>query len=266
MVFDQPCIRTKILHIEEACHRALLVPETFAIPSAPARDVPVVSVAQRTAVLKSTSSKGGRQGLASSHSQLHLLHDLANIELQAMELALRTIVEFPHAPPLFREELAQIAIEESQHLQLCLQAMESMGGGWGDCDVHLGLWSAVSHFDHLLERVFIVHRYLESSGLDAGEGLLRRLSGVADKRISNVVKKIVDDEIDHVEFGSRWYFSLCQQEAMDPFDFYKQATQLMVKTHPRKESASFLLRKKAGYEDREIVYLQEQKNLQRSYR
>lgn len=257
MIFDEPSIGAKIARIEAACHWALMDPETLKIPAFPARDVPIVSMRQ-----KATGT--AKVGLGVASGQVQLLHDLANIELQAMELALRTLIEFPHAPRGFREELSQIAIEESQHLQLCLQTMDSLGGAWGDFEIHLGLWAAVSQFDHLLERVFIVHRYLESSGLDAGDGLLRRLSGVADKRISTVVKKIVDDEIDHVDFGSRWYFLLCKEQKIDPFEFYKQATELMVKTHPRKESASFLLRKKAGFEEREIVYLQEQKNLQRS--
>jgi uncharacterized ferritin-like protein (DUF455 family) len=253
MVFDQPCIKTKIVQIEEACHQALLAPECIEVPPEPARQGKVLRRPELTP----------RPGLSTVPGQIHLLHDLANIELQAMELGLRTLVEFPHAPRAFREELAAITLEEATHLNLCLQTIESLGGEWGDVPAHLGLWGAVSSCDHLLDRVFIVHRYLESSGLDAGEGLLRRLSGVANKNISSVVKKIVNDEVAHVEFGSRWYFAICQEQKIDPFEYYKKATDILVQTNPRKEKANFSLRRRAGFEDREIEYLvaRKQKNL-----
>lgn len=249
MILEEPNVFKKIQQIEEACHRLLVDPHASSIPYEPARDVDVVTL----------QAMPSRPGLANPKGQIRLLHDLANIELQAMELGLRTLAEFHQAPRQFREELAQITIEESTHLKMCLDAIESLGGSWGDCPVHLGLWGAVSQHDHLLERVFIVHRYLESSGLDAGEGLLRRLTGIPNKQISHVVKKIVDEEIGHVEFGSRWYFELCRRERIDAFEFYKRATQVLVKTNPRKETVSFPLRKRAGYEERELVYLAEQK-------
>jgi uncharacterized ferritin-like protein (DUF455 family) len=249
MVFAEGCIYKKIAQIEEACHLGLLSPRSLQIPVEPARDILVLR----------KSEAATRPGLASSAGQIRLLHDLANIELQAMELGLRTLIEFPQAPPTFREQLAAITLEEATHPKLCLRAIESLGGKWGDAPIHLGLWAAVSSCDHLLERVFIVHRYLESSGLDAGEGLLRRLSGVGNKEVSSVVQKIVDEEVAHVEFGSRWYFSLCQEQKIDPFDFYKKATDILVRTNPRKEGVHYNLRRRAGFQDREIEYLAELK-------
>lgn len=249
MIFEQPNVFKKIQQIEGDCHRLLQGTAILSIPPEPARDVRVLSM----------QALPTRPGLGSQRGQIRLLHDLANIELQAMELGLRTLAEFPQAPRQFREELAKITIEESTHLQLCLEAIESLGGKWGDFPVHIGLWGAVSQCDHLLDRIFIVHRYLEASGLDAGEGLLRRLTGVANKQISRVVKKIVDEEVGHVEFGSRWYFELCRQQGIDAFEFYKKATQVLVKTNPRKEPVCVPLRRRAGYEDREMIYLAEQK-------
>lgn len=215
------------------------------VPLEVARDVPVLSI----------GAFPPRPGLQSPSGQVRLLHDLANIELQAMELGLRTLLEFPQSPLEFREQLQNIILEEAHHLRLCLELMEQLGGRWGDWPIHLGLWSAVAASDTLLERVFIVHRYLESSGLDAGERLLERLSGVKDKRIDRVVRRIVQDEVGHVTFGSQWYFDFCRRYNVDAFSFYQEATRILVSQHPRKEHVSQLLREQAGYSRREIEEL-----------
>ena len=120
-----------------------------------------------------------KKGLSFKEGQARLLHDLASIELQAMELCLRSLYEYPDAPVAFREQLATIALGEGNHLQLCLNGIETLGFAWGDWPVHVALWHSTANSDSLLDRILIVHRYLEGSGLDAGDTLLRRLSGVA---------------------------------------------------------------------------------------
>src|SRR5690606_11803202 len=121
-----------------------------------------------------------RKGLSQREGQGRLLHDLANIELQAVELTYRGLVDYPEADLDFRTELFLILKEEGRHLGLCLQALEDLGFKWGDFPVHLGLWSAVRPDDDLLNRILIVHRYLEGNGLDAGDTLLRKLHGVPE--------------------------------------------------------------------------------------
>ncbi len=197
----------------------------------------------------------GRIGISNPLGQQKLLHDLANIELQAMELGVRTLTEFPHAPFEFREELAQIVREEAKHLKLCLQAIESLGGYWGQWPVHLGLWHATHKKDSLLERLFIVHRYLEGSGLDAGDTMLRRLSGLTDKKISQVVKVIVEEEVSHVDFGSKWFRHFAKELKVDEKMFFQRMCSKLMKKHPRKDKISEKLRSKAGFNPDEIAYL-----------
>ncbi len=240
-VLAEPNVYKKLENITRGVDSAL-AGHGEAIPMDPARDAQVIAI----------GAFPERPGLQSGLGQIRLLHDLANIELQAMELGLRTLIEFPQSPKNLREQLAAIVLEESTHLRMCLDMIANLGGRWGDWPIHLGLWSAVATSDTVLERIFIVHRYLESSGLDAGERLLARLSGVKDKRIDKVVRKIVNDEVAHVEFGSRWYFELCRDFNVDAFEFYQQATRMLVGQHPRKEQVSVELRKRAGYSRREI--------------
>ncbi|MCX7978133.1 MAG: ferritin-like domain-containing protein, partial [Bdellovibrionaceae bacterium] len=81
------------------------------VPTSPARDVKVLPLHQHPP----------KEGFTQRSGRARLLHDLANIELQAMELGLRTLLEFPHAPQQFREELGELTLSEGQHLRLCLE-------------------------------------------------------------------------------------------------------------------------------------------------
>lgn len=235
-------VREKISILEAACHN-LLSGQTLGVPTHPQRDVEVVE-------LKDLPNK---KGLSSFEGQARLLHDLASIELQAMELAFRSLCEFPEAPLDFKEELAQIAIDEGRHLEACLKAIENLGYEWGSWPVHLSLWKAVSIEDSLLDRLIIVHRFLEGSGLDAGDTLLTKLSGVPSKSVRQVVKMIHDEELGHVQFGSRWFKKLCNQEKLDCDNFFcERVRQLKSKLPRRLEPIKSDLRLRAGFSLEEI--------------
>lgn len=221
------------------------------VPEEPGRDAPVVTPAQQP----------GKKGLSFAEGQAHLLHNLASIELQAMELGLRTLTEFPEAHADFREQLAAITIEEGKHLKLCLDGIEKLGFKWGDWPVHIQLWQATSREDSLIDRVLIVHRYLEGSGLDAGETLLRRLGGIAEGNLHKVAKVIFEDEISHVDFGTRWYKEFCRLEGIDPADhFGKRLEELRWRIPRRIEKIGRESRMKAGFTESELTYLESLRN------
>lgn len=194
-----------------------------------------------------------KKGFASKEGQARLLHDLASIELQAMELGLRTLIEFPDAPLKFREELAAVTRDEAKHLHLCLKAIESLGFKWGDWPCHVGLWHSTGSDDTFIDRIVIVHRYLEGSGLDASSTLLRRLDGVKADEAHSVVKVISEDELPHVQFGSRWYHQLCRDSGLDPdVDFPVRLEKLISRIPRRLEPLDQNIRRSAGFTDTEI--------------
>ncbi len=197
-----------------------------------------------------------KKGLSFKDGQARLLHDLASIELQAMELALRTLAEFPNAQKQFRDELYHLALSECEHFKLCLSGLDDYGYKFGDWPVHLGLWNAVSPSDSLLDRILIVHRYLEGSGLDSGETLQKRLCGIDQAPLHKISLQIVTEEIAHVEFGSRWYRAECENLKLDPTDDFKHRfTSLIQKLPQRIEPLSYDLRRKAGFNDLELQFL-----------
>jgi uncharacterized ferritin-like protein (DUF455 family) len=245
MVFHTEDVRKKISEVSLACDE-LLNGHKLTVPDQPARNITVLH----------PKLHPPKKGLSTKQGQLRLLHDLGNIELQAMELAVRTLCEFPDAPPQFRDELSVIAKDEARHFGLCLDAMESLGGSWGDIPIHLSLWNATAKEDSLLDRILIVHRYLEGSGIDAGDTFLRRLDGIAEGKLHGVVKTIFNEEIGHVQFGSRWYFETCKAQGIDPeIDFPQRMAKLNHRLPRRIETISRQQRLKAGFTESEIDYL-----------
>jgi uncharacterized ferritin-like protein (DUF455 family) len=246
MVLNQPNILKKLENINYAVSEAL-EKRGERVPLVPARDISVLVAGDLTP----------KKGLSYVEGQARLLHDLASIELQAMELGLRTLSEFTDAPDAFREELAAITLSEASHLKLCLQGLEKLGFEWGHWAAHTMLWSATHHEDSLLDRILIVHRYLEGSGLDAGDTLLKRLNGVLETPLSHISKTIFTEEIGHVEFGSRWYHDLCKLQKLDPQeDFESRMTKLRFRLPKRIERISHESRRKAGFTEGELLFLE----------
>ncbi len=213
------------------------------LPETPCRDIKVMQEPDRRK----------RKGLSDREEQGRLLHNLANIELQAMELAFRSYVEYPEAHTEFREQLAELAISESEHLQLCLEQLQELGYQWGDWPIHLNLWAAVSKQDSLLDRLLIVHRYLEACGLDSGVALLNRLHALDAPHVKKAVSQIADDEVGHVEFGSRWYRFFCQQQNLEASDDFPVRLQMLKSKLPKRiEKLQCELRKNAGFTEAEL--------------
>lgn len=244
-IFLEPNLSLKLAHLEEHVQEVMLGQQKE-VPVFSSRDVKVLDLKKHPP----------KKGLSSDEGKARLLHDLASIELQAMELALRTLGEYPEADPRFKEELKNLTLSEGRHLRLCLKGIEDLGHKWGDWPVHLALWNSVSAQDTLLERVFIVHRYLEGSGLDAADTLLRRLQGMGQSLTTEVIQLITDEEVDHVKFGSYWFHELCRREKKDSdIEFKKVISNLRGRLPKRIEPINYDLRRKSDFTDSEIEQL-----------
>jgi uncharacterized ferritin-like protein (DUF455 family) len=247
-VISTESVFKKLDLVESEVHRLLLGGGAAAMPVRPGRDVSF----HRPELLH------GKHGLQSKTGQARLLHDLANIELQAVELGLRTLHEFQDTSREFREELARITLEEASHLQLCLSGLEDLGHQWGDWTIQTSLWDATSADDSLIDRILIVHCYLEGSGLDAGDILLNRLAGIENKKIKAIVGKIVGDEIGHVDFGRRWFQHYCAAEGLDAKSHLRRRlAELSHQLPARGARVSRSLREKSGYDLDEVVIFEE---------
>ncbi len=250
-VLNQPNVREKLRLLPRELE-LLARGQVYPVPEGPGRDVQILPIRELPP----------KKGLSTREGQARMLHDLASIELQAMELGLRTLIEFPFAPEEFRRELMALTADEGRHLRMCLDGLEGLGLPWGSFPTHIGLWQSVSREDSLLDRIVIVHRYLEGSGLDASDTLLRRLDGVQAPSVRECVRVIRQDEMGHVQFGSRWYRKIAEAEGLDPDqDFSVRLRRLFAKIPRRLEPISRATRLEAGFSEGEIQALEEVRQL-----
>lgn len=150
-----------------------------------------------------------------------LIHALAHIEANAVNLALDILWRFGGMPERFYLDWWQVAQEEALHFQLLDAHLNSLGFAYGDFAAHDGLWDmAEKTKDSLLARLALVPRTLEARGLDASPAVRNKLISVGDRAGADILSLILRDEIGHVAVGNRWYRHLCAQQGLDHVQTY----------------------------------------------
>jgi uncharacterized ferritin-like protein (DUF455 family) len=146
-----------------------------------------------------------------------LLHAIAHIEFNAIDLALDAVWRFVGLPEDWYRDWARVAAEESLHFGLLTDELARRGHAYGDFDAHDGLWEmAMRTRADALERVALVPRLMEARGLDVTPAIQRRLAQAGDTRACAILQRILDDEVGHVATGNRWYAWLCVRRGLDP--------------------------------------------------
>ncbi len=152
-----------------------------------------------------------------------LLHSLAHIEFNAMNLALDAIWRFPDMPQQYYEEWLKVAKEEAYHFSLVNGHMQSFGFTYGDFPAHNSLWEMVERTtDAVIARMALVPRTMEARGLDAVPGIRDRFKQIKDDRAVEILEIILRDEIGHVLIGNRWFNFLCARDNVSPITTYRE--------------------------------------------
>lgn len=184
-----------------------------------------------------------------------LLHAIAHIEFNAINLALDAVWRFDGMPRDFHLDWARIAAEEAYHFGLLTSLMADLGCRYGDFEAHDGLWAMCEKTaGDVVARVALVPRTLEARGLDATPQIqdkLRRAGGTMAERAVQVLDIILRDEIGHVAAGNRWYRWLCDRQGLEPVSHYAQLVRRYnaPRLHPPFNEAA---RRRAGFDDDEI--------------
>jgi uncharacterized ferritin-like protein (DUF455 family) len=146
-----------------------------------------------------------------------LLHAVAHIEFNAINLALDAAWRFAGMPPAYYADWLQVAAEEALHFSLLDAHLATLGHAYGDFDAHDGLWTLCERTaGDLLARMALVPRTLEARGLDATPPMQARLARAGDARAVEILGIILRDEVGHVAIGNRWYRWLCARDGLDP--------------------------------------------------
>ncbi len=154
-----------------------------------------------------------------------LLHAVAHIEFNAINLALDAAWRFAGMPDDFYRDWLRVADEEATHFGLLREHLQSLGQDYGDCLAHDGLWEmCIKTQDDVTARMALVPRTLEARGLDATpliQARLRKVGTAAALRAVEILDVILRDEIGHVAVGNRWYGWLCAQQGLEPRTHYR---------------------------------------------
>ncbi|MDP1690801.1 MAG: ferritin-like domain-containing protein [Burkholderiaceae bacterium] len=147
-----------------------------------------------------------------------LLHAVAHIEFNAINLALDAIWRFANMPPDYYRDWLGVAAEEALHFTLLREHLrQSLGVEYGGFDAHDGLWTMVERTRHdIVARMALVPRTLEARGLDAAPPMQAKLARAGDARAVEILEVILRDEVGHVAIGNRWYRWLCEREGLEP--------------------------------------------------
>ena len=151
--------------------------------------------------------------------RIALIHAIAHIELNAVDLALDIIVRFAHQrmPRSFFDGWARVTNEEAKHFNLLQARLHDYGAAYGDLPAHDGLWEAAGETGHdLTARLAIVPLVLEARGLDVTPPIIQRLQRIGDHQTADIFRIIYEDEKGHVAVGAKWFRFLCHREGRDP--------------------------------------------------
>ena len=164
-----------------------------------------------------------RRNLGSLAGRVALLHALAHIELNAIDLAWDIIARFSgeNLPRQFFDDWVGVAAEEAEHFALLDARLRALDGAYGDLPAHDGLWEAAAATARdLIARLAVVPLVLEARGLDVTPEMIRRLERAGDHDSAVILERIYADEIGHVAVGARWLAQLCRERGLDPADTF----------------------------------------------
>ena len=165
-----------------------------------------------------------RRSPATPEGRAVLIHAIAHIEFNAINLALDAVWRFGGMPRQYYLDWMLVAAEEAKHFRLLREHLRSQGRDYGDFPAHQGLWTMCEKTGHdILARMALVPRTLEARGLDATPQIQAKLRqvGTPDALAAvEILDVILRDEVGHVAIGNHWYRWLCERAGLDPEAHY----------------------------------------------
>lgn len=159
----------------------------------------------------------------SPQGRIALMHAVAHIELNAVDLHWDIIPRFAHVPmPMgFYDDWVKAADEESKHFNLMCDCLEAAGSFYGDLPAHAGMWRAAEDtVDDFMGRLAVVPMVLEARGLDVTPGMIDIFRKAKADQAVEALEVIYSEEVSHVAYGSKWFHFLCGRHDNDPKDMF----------------------------------------------
>ncbi|MGQ0661177.1 ferritin-like domain-containing protein [Sphingosinicella sp.] len=160
--------------------------------------------------------KRGKGG--SERSRIALLHALAHIEYNAIDLAFDMAGRFgANMPRTFIDDWIGVGADEAMHFALLDRRLRALGSAYGALPAHGGRWEAADGTRHdIAARLAVVPMVLEARGLDVTPATIASFERAGDRRSAAILGRIYRDEIRHVAAGVRWFRDVCESRQLSP--------------------------------------------------
>ena len=164
-----------------------------------------------------------RRKTGSEQGRIALLHAVAHIELNAVDLHWDIIARFTHIPmPMgFYDDWVSAADDESKHFNLMCDCLEELGSHYGALPAHAGMWRAAEDTaEDFMGRLAVVPMVLEARGLDVTPGMIKIFTNAKASSAVAALETIYAEEVAHVAYGSKWFNFMCGRENIDPKEVF----------------------------------------------
>lgn len=196
-----------------------------------------------------------KRKISTDRGKRAFLHAIAHIEFNAINLAWDCVWRFQGMPRDFYDDWVQVAAEETEHFALLAARLREHECEYGDLPAHNGLWEmAEKTADDLAARMAMVPRYLEARGLDVTPGMIERMDGLGDARSAEILRIIYQQEVGHVEVGTRWFRWACAEQRLDADAHFSELLARFLKGRV-KGPFNFDARRRAGFSETELLRL-----------
>ena len=202
-----------------------------------------------------------RGSLSTQKGKAYLVHSVLHIEYSAIDLALDHAYRFPNMPKEYYDDWLEVAEDEVRHFLMLEKILHELGYHYGSFPVHSFLFDVSQKSLDLLTRMAVVPRYLEASGLDSSPLVIQKLQRIDDeesRKIIAALEVILEEEVDHVRKGDKWFNRACEQKGVSPETYFDIVEKILPGAKRRKAYVNVASRKKAGFSCDEIRVISSQ--------
>lgn len=208
------------LQLTHATWQAFLAGELRADPASPPPE-PIGAPGRPAKPQLVNARQLPQRGLGSEEGRAALVHAVAHIEFNAINLAWDAVYRYRGKPDGYYRDWASCAHDEARHFTLLSARLAELGHAYGDFDAHDGLWAMAEKTAACdTARMALVPRVLEARGLDVTPGMIERMRKLGDERTAAILEVILHEEVAHVAAGTRWYRHCCERDGLDPIDTF----------------------------------------------
>jgi len=226
-----------------ALDTAAILPEPVAIPGRPEQPLLVSPL------------EVGKRSMRTQEGRAALIHALAHIEFNAINLALDAVWRFAGMPVQYYADWLKVAAEEAYHFELLNGYLLNAGYRYGGFSAHNSLWEMAERTrGDVLARIALVPRTMEARGLDASPPLRNKFLQIGDADAAHILEIILRDEIGHVAIGNHWFNWLCSQRGLEPIATY-QTLASQYHAPAMRKPLNMEARRKAGFTEEELALL-----------